>query len=75
MFQNRIITLIKENELHDDDRKERKLEPFLEGLSASTIEFKLDSKMRRLLNKYRVRKLKEEDRKLKVTIYIIEIRT
>lgn len=39
------------------------VESFLTGLSPSTIEMKLETKMRRLLNKYRERKAKEASRK------------
>lgn len=39
------------------------IEPFLIGLSAVDIETKLESKMRRLLNKYRERRAKERARK------------
>uniref|UniRef100_A0AAG5DEX7 Uncharacterized protein n=1 Tax=Anopheles atroparvus TaxID=41427 RepID=A0AAG5DEX7_ANOAO len=45
-----------------DRRKDSQLqrkESFLEGLSQSTIDFKLESKMRRLLSKYRERKNQE----------------
>lgn len=43
--------------------KVKKLESFLQGVSTSTIENKLDVQMRRLLKKYRERKAMEEDRR------------
>ncbi|XP_058463045.1 cilia- and flagella-associated protein 44 isoform X2 [Malaya genurostris] len=50
-------------ERHEDSETDKR-ESFLEGLSQSTIDFKLESKMRRLLAKYRERKSKERMRKL-----------
>ncbi|KFB51082.1 AGAP006735-PA-like protein [Anopheles sinensis] len=48
----------KRNDRRKDSQLQRK-ESFLEGLSQSTIDFKLESKMRRLLSKYRERKNQE----------------
>ncbi|XP_062543886.1 cilia- and flagella-associated protein 44 [Armigeres subalbatus] len=47
-----------------EDSQLDKKESFLEGLTQSTIDFKLETKMRRLLAKYRERKSKERIRKL-----------
>ncbi|XP_052861271.1 cilia- and flagella-associated protein 44 [Anopheles cruzii] len=48
----------KRKDRRKDSQLQRK-ESFLEGLSQSTIDFKLESKMRRLLAKYRERKNQE----------------
>ncbi|XP_035792074.1 cilia- and flagella-associated protein 44-like [Anopheles albimanus] len=48
----------KRKDRRKDSQVQRK-ESFLEGLSQSTIDFKLESKMRRLLAKYRERKNQE----------------
>ncbi|XP_053674678.1 cilia- and flagella-associated protein 44 [Anopheles nili] len=48
----------KRKDRRKDSQMQRK-ESFLEGLSQSTIDFKLESKMRRLLSKYRDRKNQE----------------
>ncbi|XP_053686558.1 cilia- and flagella-associated protein 44 [Sabethes cyaneus] len=50
-------------DVREDSQLDRK-ESFLEGLTQSTIDFKLESKMRRLLAKYRERKSKERIRKM-----------
>lgn len=47
----------------ESDSSIQAVESFLTGLTPSTIENKLESKMRRLLNKYRERKAKEASRK------------
>ncbi|XP_055610904.1 cilia- and flagella-associated protein 44 isoform X2 [Uranotaenia lowii] len=46
------------------DSEVGKRESFLEGLTQSTIDFKLETKMKRLLAKYRERKAKERLRRL-----------
>ncbi|XP_035917499.1 cilia- and flagella-associated protein 44 isoform X1 [Anopheles stephensi] len=51
-------TSAKRKDRRKDSQMQRK-ESFLEGLSQSTIDFKLESKMRRLLAKYRDRKNQE----------------
>uniref|UniRef100_A0A182N7M8 Cilia- and flagella-associated protein 44 n=1 Tax=Anopheles dirus TaxID=7168 RepID=A0A182N7M8_9DIPT len=51
-------TSTKRKDRRKDSQMQRK-ESFLEGLSQSTIDFKLESKMRRLLCKYRDRKNQE----------------
>lgn len=51
---------------HREDSQQDKRESFLEGLTQSTIDFKLETKMRRLLAKYRERKSKEQVRKMEV---------
>ncbi|XP_055535978.1 cilia- and flagella-associated protein 44 isoform X2 [Wyeomyia smithii] len=50
-------------DVREDSQLETR-ESFLEGLTQSTIDFKLESKMKRLLAKYRERKSKERIRKL-----------
>nr|XP_029730533.1 LOW QUALITY PROTEIN: cilia- and flagella-associated protein 44-like [Aedes albopictus] len=49
---------------HREDSQQDKKESFLDGLTQSTIDFKLETKMRRLLAKYRERKSKERIRKM-----------
>lgn len=68
-FNNRIRDESEEPELKDDEIKAKKLESFLDGLTESTIELRLETKMRRLLTKYRERKNREERHKLEVTLY------
>lgn len=51
---------------HREDSQQDKKESFLDGLTQSTIDFKLETKMRRLLAKYRERKSKERIRKMEV---------
>lgn len=47
----------------DSSNSSQNVESFLTGLNTNTIESKLESKMRRLLSKYRERKSKEMNRK------------
>lgn len=47
-----------------------KVESFLEGLTASTISHKLETKMKRLLEKYRIRKAREDNNKEEVSGFI-----
>uniref|UniRef100_A0A182SMS0 Cilia- and flagella-associated protein 44 n=1 Tax=Anopheles maculatus TaxID=74869 RepID=A0A182SMS0_9DIPT len=60
-------TSTKRKDRRKDSQMQRK-ESFLEGLSQSTIDFKLESKMRRLLAKYRDRKNQETVRQQEVTV-------
>lgn len=50
----------------EDDTDLSRLESFLSGLTASTVQFRLECKMRRLLTKYRARKAKELQKKIEV---------
>ncbi|XP_055624931.1 cilia- and flagella-associated protein 44 isoform X2 [Toxorhynchites rutilus septentrionalis] len=49
---------------HREDSQSGRKESFLDGLTQSTIDLRLETKMRRLLAKYRDRKSKEQMRKL-----------
>lgn len=53
-------------EFTEDDTDLSRLESFLTGLTASTVQFRLECKMRRLLTKYRVRKAKELQKRIEV---------
>lgn len=65
-FESRVIVDDTATPEEDEDHELRRLESFLYGLTASTIEFRLPLKMKRLLSKYRARKAKETQRKLEV---------
>lgn len=52
--------------MEEKKKKARELEPFLVGLSPSTIEFRLGVKLTRLLKRYRERRAKKELRQEEV---------
>lgn len=56
------------------EKKEKILEPFLIGLSPSTIEFKLGARISRLLEKYRARKGRVEKRQEEVSAILLALR-
>lgn len=64
--------MIDDDQLTDDFTKVVKVESFLEGLTASTISHKLETKMKRLLEKYRIRKAREDSNKEEVGFVIIQ---
>lgn len=56
--------LIDENEYKEENVKTRKLESFLQGLSSISTKQNLETKMMRLLKKYRERKDNEEKKRI-----------
>uniref|UniRef100_A0A336MUJ4 CSON006942 protein n=1 Tax=Culicoides sonorensis TaxID=179676 RepID=A0A336MUJ4_CULSO len=61
--RKRMIVSAEEKEEIIEDAQGEQLESFLQGLTESDIELRLESKCRRLLRKYRERKAKEAIRK------------
>lgn len=59
---------MEEKETVQEEIRRERLESFLQGLTESDIELRLDTKCRRLLRRYRSRKEKEAQRTKEVCI-------
>lgn len=64
--------MIDDEQSTDTFTKLDKVESFLEGLTASTISHKLETKMKRLLEKYRIRKAREDSNKEEVCFLLLQ---
>ena len=73
------IEIVEEGEVAQEEVRRERMESFLQGLTESDIELRLDSKCRRLLRRYRNRKEKEAQRTKEVcplsTLYPLSARS